>query len=170
MGNLVILSKFKKPNLPLMWNGLFTFVFKIFLKGCFGVHLSSETRGEVKKPFGGSGEHEQKPNPNDTKGNEASGSKGTGKLIDGDEEEEEDEGEKLNRKYRDKELDENLPIEKEADAREKELRDAQVTLETQKYLFPPWTMERIMNEDIDNPSAYWLEPVVSFDLENTLDS
>ncbi|CAI9281062.1 unnamed protein product [Lactuca saligna] len=47
--------------------------------------------GEVKKPADdGSGEHEQKPNPNDLKGNEASVLKGKGKLIDGDEEEEED--------------------------------------------------------------------------------
>ena len=27
-----------------------------------------------------------------------------------------------------------------------------------------------MNKDIDNPSVYWLEPVTSFELENTLDS
>ena len=43
---------------------------------------------ELKKPTGGSDEHEQKPNPNDPKGNEASGSKGKGKLIDDDDEEE----------------------------------------------------------------------------------
>ena len=81
-------------------------------------------------------------------------------MIDDDDDEEEDEDEKLKWKPHDKELDENLRIAREADAREKELRDAQVTLETQKTLFPPWTMERIMNEAIDNPSTYWLEPVL----------
>ncbi|CAI9284529.1 unnamed protein product [Lactuca saligna] len=67
-------------------------------------------------------------------------------------------------------LDENLRIAREADAREKELCDAQVTLETEKSIFPTLTIEHIMNEAVENPSIYWLDPVVSFDLENTLDS
>ncbi|CAI9300283.1 unnamed protein product [Lactuca saligna] len=93
--------------------------------------LAFETRGEVKKLVYDFGEQEQKPTPNDLKGNEASGSKGKGKLID----DEEDEGEKLKRKSHDKDLDEYLRITREVDA-----RDAQVTLETQKILFPHWTV------------------------------
>lgn len=31
-------------------------------------------------------------------------------------------------------------------------------------------MEKILNEAIDNPSVYWLDPVTSFDLENTSDN
>ena len=73
-------------------------------------------------------------------------------MID-DDEEEEDEGEKLKLKSYDKELDENLWIAREIDACEKELHDAQVTSETQKTIFPPWTMEQIMNEAIENPST-----------------
>lgn len=30
-------------------------------------------------------------------------------------------------------------------------------------------MERILNEDVDNSNVYWLEPVISFDLENSSD-
>lgn len=37
-------------------------------------------------------------------------------------------------------------------------------------LFPPWSMEQILNEAMDNPSVHWLDPVTSFELENTLDS
>ncbi|CAI9296682.1 unnamed protein product [Lactuca saligna] len=93
-------------------------------------------------------------------------------MFDDDEEEEEDlsEGAKLKRKYRGKDLDEIDRVAKEAEAREKKAHDAQVYHETQKALFPPWSMERILNEAINTPSVYWLDPVVSFDLENTLES
>ena len=47
---------------------------------------------------------------------------------------------------------------------------AKVTLQMQESIFPPWTMERILNEGIDNPSLHWLEPLVSFDLVNSVES
>ncbi|CAI9279813.1 unnamed protein product [Lactuca saligna] len=73
---------------------------------------------EIKKPASGSDKHEQKLKTNDPKGNEASGSK---------------------------EIDENLRIAKEAKAREKEAREAQVTMETQKLLFPSWSRKYTQN-------------------------
>ncbi|CAI9261651.1 unnamed protein product [Lactuca saligna] len=97
------------------------------------------------------GEYEQKRNPKskDTKGNEASGSKGKGKLDDDDEEEEEDlsKGSHLKRKKCEQELVENL-----------------------QALFPHRSMEHILNEAIDNLNVYWLEAVASFELENTSES
>ncbi|CAI9282691.1 unnamed protein product [Lactuca saligna] len=65
---------------------------------------------ETKKPDDESGEYKHKPKLIDSKGNEALGSKGKGKLVDDEDEEEEDLSEraKLKRKKRDQELDENL--------------------------------------------------------------
>ncbi|KAL7612009.1 hypothetical protein Lser_V15G06497 [Lactuca serriola] len=122
------------------------------------------------KPTSGSHEHEKNPKSKDPKGNEALRSKGKEKVIDDDVEEEEGEGEKLKRKSCDAQIDGNLRIAKEAKARVREAREARVTLETQKLLFPSLSMERILNEVGDNPNVYWLEPIVSFDLENSLDS
>ena len=61
-------------------------------------------------------------------------------------------------------------VSKEAEAREKEARDTQITPKTQKALFFPWSMEQIRDEAIDNPNVYWMEPVVSFDLDNSSES
>ncbi|CAI9285120.1 unnamed protein product [Lactuca saligna] len=205
LGENDLVSKFKKPNLPPIWNGLFTLLFNSFSKqitGCVAdvnlflqnlvetcdslltvsvcQHIAEKIkpifsilnriegvlecgalpkqRGESKKPF-----DEEPKKPTDESGK--------GKLIDSDKEEEEDlsEGSKLKRKKRDQELDENLRVEKEVEIREKEPRDAQITLKTQRDLFLPWLMERILKEAIDNPKVYSLEPVASFELENTLE-
>lgn len=67
---------------------------------------------------------------------------------------------KLKHKSRDTKLNENLRVTKEAEERDKALREAQVTLETHKILFPMWSMVCIMSEVIDNLSVYWLEPAV----------
>ncbi|CAI9279819.1 unnamed protein product [Lactuca saligna] len=104
-------------------------------------------------------------------GNEASASKGKYKNVDyDDEEEEEDETDKLKRKARDAELHENLRVAKEAEKKEKATLEVEDKLKTQKTLFPLWTFERILNEAIKNPNCYWLDPVTSFELENSLDS
>ncbi|CAI9268693.1 unnamed protein product [Lactuca saligna] len=99
------------------------------------VSLFAETKGEVKKTAtGDSSAHEQKSQSkaNDNqKGNEASGSKEKGKLVD-DDDEEEDEELKLKRKKRDQELDKNLQIAKEAEVAEKKL-DFLITLKA--FLF-----------------------------------
>ncbi|CAH1428714.1 unnamed protein product [Lactuca virosa] len=49
-------------------------------------------------------------------------------------------------------------------------KEAQATLQSKKLLFPKWTLKRIQHDAVDLPSQYWLEPVVSFDLQNTQDS
>lgn len=49
----------------------------------------------------------------------------------------EDEGSKLKRKSHDEEIDENIQISREADAREKAGFEAQYTLKTQRSVFPP---------------------------------
>ncbi|CAI9280402.1 unnamed protein product [Lactuca saligna] len=118
------------------------------------VSTKTNHNGEPKKTTGGIGEYKNKPQPKtkDQKGSEASRSKEKGNMVDNDDEEEEylSEGAKLKRKKRDKELDEIECVAKQFEAREKEARDAHVTLETQKALFPPWSMEQILNEAIDN--------------------
>ncbi|CAI9277152.1 unnamed protein product [Lactuca saligna] len=58
----------------------------------------------------------------------------------------------------------------ELEAKEAKARVAKVTLATQMSLFPPWTPKRIEKEEIDDPSIKWLEPSVSFELNNTFDS
>lgn len=92
-------------------------------------------------------------------------------MLDDEEEEEElSEGEKLIRKKHDIELDDLLRVHKELEDREMEAKIAKVTLETQKSHFPPWTMERIQKEAIDDLTTHWLEPSISFKLDNTADS
>lgn len=49
-------------------------------------------------------------------------------------------------------------------------REAQTTLVVKKLLFPPWFLERILNEAVDNLSIHWLDPITLFEQENTLDS
>ena len=67
-------------------------------------------------------------------------------MVDDEEEEEElFESEMLVRKKNDKELDDLLKIRKELEAQEVKAKNAKITLETQKLLFPPWSMERIQN-------------------------
>ncbi|CAI9272811.1 unnamed protein product [Lactuca saligna] len=130
-----------------------------------------QTKKMTSEPIG---ENEQKPNsnPKDQKDNKASGSKGKEKVIDDDEEEEEglSKGEKLIRKKCNMELDNLLNLRQELEAKEAEAEIAKVTLATQKSLFPPWTLERIQKEAGDDPTTHWLEPSVSFELDNIVDS
>lgn len=55
------------------------------------------------------------------------------------------------------------------DAEEVEVKNSLLILETQKTLFPAWTIERIQNEAIDEPNLYWLEPTTSFDTHNNIE-
>ncbi|CAI9301617.1 unnamed protein product [Lactuca saligna] len=140
--------------------------------------------GEVKKTVAGGSDGngtsmKSPPKSQDAKVNVALGSKRRGKSIDDDddddnddEEEEEHLSEKpqLKRKKHDQELDENLRVAREAEAREREARDAQLNWETKKVFFPSWSRERILNEVIDNPNVYWLELRTSFKQENILGS
>lgn len=61
-------------------------------------------------------------------------------IIDKSEEEEIDEEELKRKKARESELDENQRIVREVDTKEKTEREAQVTLERRKLLFPVWML------------------------------
>ncbi|CAI9298379.1 unnamed protein product [Lactuca saligna] len=71
---------------------------------------------------------------------------------------------------RDLELNENARIAREDEEKELKGKEDDDTLECRKLLFPMWTLERMMHEVVDLPSVHWLEPVASFDLDNTKDS
>lgn len=91
--------------------------------------------------------------------------------MDDDEEEEVlSEREKLVRKKRDKELDNILRYTRGLDTKEAEERLVKVTHETQKTILPPLSFERIQKEEIGDPEVLWLQPAVSFDLNNTANS
>ncbi|CAH1415802.1 unnamed protein product [Lactuca virosa] len=78
--------------------------------------------------------------------------------------------EALEKQAREAELDEHQRIIREAEEKERVEKEAQATLQSKKLLFPKWTLKRIQNDVVDLPSQYWLEPIVSFDLQNTQDS
>lgn len=59
---------------------------------------------------------------------------------------------------------------KELEAKEQETRISMITHETQMSLFPPWSLERIQKEAIDDLSVHWMERLVSFELNNIADS
>ncbi|CAI9275034.1 unnamed protein product [Lactuca saligna] len=49
-------------------------------------------------------------------------------------------------------------------------REARLKLENKKLLFPILMLKQIQSEAVDFMNQYWLEPVVSFKLQNTQDS
>ncbi|CAI9303427.1 unnamed protein product [Lactuca saligna] len=103
---------------------------------------------------------------NETNVNVASGSKGKGKLnderiIDDSEEEEPDEHELKRWKAREAQMNEHNRIVREFEEKEKVKREAQVTMESRKLLFPLWTLERIMSDTEDIPSQYWFAKLYS---------
>nr|KAJ0186423.1 hypothetical protein LSAT_V11C900487950 [Lactuca sativa] len=59
-------------------------------------------------------------------------------------------------------------IEKETIELEKKLKEKEL-LEKKKSIFPKWTIQSLQIEAIDEPSTHWLEPVMSFGLENSKD-
>ena len=75
----------------------------------------------------------------------------------------------MKRKKRDKELDETLQIAREEEEKERKKKEEHDTLVCKQALFPPWTRETLIKEAIEFPSTYWLEPVTSFDCQNTRD-
>ena len=92
-------------------------------------------------------------------------------IIDNSEDEEElDENELKNRKAREVELDKHQRIIREADEKKELKRRPKALFKAKKLLFPKWTMKRIYNDVVNLSSQYWLELIVSFDLQNTQDS
>ena len=61
-------------------------------------------------------------------------------------------------------------VAREAEANERKMKEAHDLLESRKTLFPPWTLKKLIKEAIDTPSILWLEPVISLDRVNSVDS
>ena len=101
-----------------------------------------------------------------------SGVKDKGKNIAEDEEEDDQEtiADLLKRKSRRNAEDDNVRVAREAEEAERKQKEAHDLLESRKTLFPAWTLERMIKEAIDTPSILWLEPVISFDCNNSVDS
>ena len=72
------------------------------------------------------------------------------------------------KKAREAEIDENNHIVREVEVKARLSCEAEETLKAQKTIFPLWTLEQILKEVVENPNVYWLEPVGSFDLANSL--
>ncbi|KAL7609583.1 hypothetical protein Lser_V15G13547 [Lactuca serriola] len=101
-----------------------------------------------------------------------SGVKDKGKKIVKEEEEEDNEtiADLLKHKSRHNEADISARVAREAEEAERKQKEAHDLLESRKTLFPSWTLERMIKEAIDTPSILWLEPVISLDRSNTVDS
>ncbi|KAL7590355.1 hypothetical protein Lser_V15G35622 [Lactuca serriola] len=108
-----------------------------------------------------------------------SGVKNKGKNIaeGGDEDEDEDEDEDketiadlLKRKNSRNAEGDASRVAREAEEAERKQKEAHDLLESRKLLFPAWTRDRLIKEAIETPSILWLEPVISFDCNNTIDS
>jgi len=84
--------------------------------------------------------------------------------------EEEKEKKKKERAEKDKLLDDLNALHKRLDAQDARDLEAKLDLKTRKILFPEWDVRRMLLEAIDTPKQLWLEPAVSFDLSNSLDS
>ncbi|CAI9293869.1 unnamed protein product [Lactuca saligna] len=91
-------------------------------------------------------------------------------IIDDDEDEEPDEAELKRRKARDAELNETQRIVKEAGEKERADKEAYATLKSKMLLFPKWTLKKIQHDVVELPSQYWLDPIASFDRQNSQDS
>nr|KAJ0227894.1 hypothetical protein LSAT_V11C100037890 [Lactuca sativa] len=103
------------------------------------------------------------------KGNVASGS-GKQVLVESDSESDETITEALQHKKRDRELDDTLRIAREAEARERKIREDEEAIQAKKTLFPDWDRDTLITQAIEFPSIYWLEPIASFECENSKDS
>ncbi|KAL7601907.1 hypothetical protein Lser_V15G26951 [Lactuca serriola] len=100
-----------------------------------------------------------------------SGVKDKGKKIAEEEEEEEETiANLLKRRSRRNEADISARVAREAEEAERKQKEAHDLLESRKTLFPAWTLERMIKEAINTPSILWLEPVISLDCSNTVDS
>lgn len=69
-------------------------------------------------------------------------------------------------KYFDKELEEKFK--KQTAKLEKQQKEKEL-LEKKKSIFPEWTIDSLQRSAIDEPSTHWLEPIMSFGLENSKD-
>ncbi|KAL7609651.1 hypothetical protein Lser_V15G12998 [Lactuca serriola] len=98
-----------------------------------------------------------------------SGVKDKGKNV-VEEEDKETIADLLKRRSRCNVADDSDRVAREAEEAERKQKEAHDLLEIRKTLFPDWTLERMIKEAIDTPSILWLEPVISLDCSNNVDS
>ncbi|CAI9287051.1 unnamed protein product [Lactuca saligna] len=91
-------------------------------------------------------------------------------IIDDNEDEEPDEAELKRRNARKAEIDEHSRVIREAEEKERVKKEAQATLNSKMLLFPKWALKCMQNQVVDMPSQCWLDPIASFDVQNSLDS
>ncbi|KAL7594264.1 hypothetical protein Lser_V15G30938 [Lactuca serriola] len=132
--------------------------------------INPETTGS-KPPPSSKATHTTEPPP--TGQTSGSGVKDKGKNIAEEEDEDEDKetiADMLKRKNSRNVDDDYIRVAREAEEAERKKKEAHDLLESRKTLFPAWTRERMIKEAIDTPSILWLEPVISFDCYNSVDS
>ena len=100
------------------------------------------------------------------------GVKDKGKQIaeESDDEDKETIADLLKKQGRDKDADISARVAREAEEAERRQKEAHDLLESRKTLFPPWTLEKLLKEAIETPNILCLEPVISLDRSNTIDS
>nr|KAJ0216474.1 hypothetical protein LSAT_V11C300130030 [Lactuca sativa] len=91
-------------------------------------------------------------------------------IIDDNEDEEPNEVELKRRKARKAEIDEHACIVRKAEEKERAEKEAQATLKRKMLLFPKWNLKRMHNQVVDMPRQYGLDPMASFDVQNSQDS
>ncbi|KAL7619172.1 hypothetical protein Lser_V15G03621 [Lactuca serriola] len=130
-----------------------------------------EKKTGSKPPPSSKATHTTEPPP--TGQASGSGVKDKGKNIAEEEDEDEDKdtiADMLKRKNS-RNVDEDVNrVAREAEEAERKQKEAHDLLESRKTLFLAWTRERMIKEAIDTPSILWLEPVISFDCDNSVDS
>jgi len=140
-----------------------------------GTEKPKPTGSEARNEPGSEPSAEEDPKASTT--GDASGSRkrkqiGEDDVEEDDQSEAEEEKEKKRkiRAEKDKVLDELNALRKRLDAQDAKDLEAKLDLETRQGLFPVWDVRRMLLEAIDPPKELWLEPAVSFDLSNSLDS
>ncbi|KAL7588162.1 hypothetical protein Lser_V15G40899 [Lactuca serriola] len=130
-----------------------------------------EVKSGSKPPPSSKATHTTEPPP--TGQTSGSGVKDKGKNIAEEEDEDEDKetiADMLKRKNNHNDDDDYIRVAREAEEAERKKKEAHDLLESRKTLFPAWTRERMIKEAVDTPSVLWLEPVITFDCYNSVDS
>ncbi|KAL7596025.1 hypothetical protein Lser_V15G27821 [Lactuca serriola] len=129
-----------------------------------------EVKSGLKPPPSSKAAHTTEPPP--TGQTSSSGVKDKGKKIAEEEDEDDQEtiADLLKRKNSYNVDNDNIRVAREVEEAERKKKEVHDLLESRKTLFPAWTRERMIKEAIDTPSILWLEPVISFDCYNSVDS
>ncbi|KAL7614886.1 hypothetical protein Lser_V15G06502 [Lactuca serriola] len=128
-----------------------------------------EVKSGSKPPPSSKATHTTEPPP--TGQASGSGVKDKGKHIAEDEDEDDETIADMLKRKNSRNVDDDVNcVAREAEEAERMQKEAHDLLESRKTLFPAWTRERMIKEAIDTPSILWLESVISFDCNNSVDS